>query len=1046
LTKENFAGFVKYWSLNFKIIVMNKKRAIVLYLFMVILFQVSLAQVSFLGTELNSSFNQGMELYGKEKFTAALNFFDLYLNSGKSESLSHSEDAEFYGALSALKLFHSDAETRMDKFIITHPGSQRLNDANLALGDFFYQNKNYKKAAVYYAPVNRLLLSKDIIPVFCFRYGYSAYMKGDKSTALLMFSEIKDIDTDYTPPALYYFSHIAYEDKKYETAYEGFMRLRKDETFGSVVPFYLVQILYIRKDYEGILSLAPELLKTAGPQRATEIYRFIGDAYYYKGNYSEAIGYLEKFAAGSKTGSREDKYPLAYCYYKTGNYDKAIAIFMDLTATPDLMSQNIWCLLGDSYLHKGDKAKAQFAFGQASAMNFDKNLREESLFNYAKLMYETSYSPFGEVIKAFQQYIDLYPGSERITEVYDYLVTAYTQLKNYKAALESLDKIRNKDQRLEAAYQRVAFYRGLELVNNMELEAAINMFEKSLKYDKYSRSLRARAIYWRGEASYRLGQYDQAIGDYQTFMGIPGSMLLPEYNMVRYNLGYSLFNQKDYSGALNHFKTFESSASQVKPELLADARNRIADCYFITTSYPKAVTYYDKVIEYGKVDPDYAMYQKGFSLGLANNQKGKADILSSLITKYPKSKYVPGSIYERGRTYVVLKSSKLGETDFNTVISAYPSSPYVPKAIVQLGLLYFDNGENQKAIEQFRKVIEKFPSTPEARYALTGLKNTYIEINDVESYFAYLKTLNGNSDVNLAEKDSLLYGSAEKLYMKGNCDKASEVFRNYLSQFSNGSFRVNAFYYLAECAMGKGNKDEALNDYLEVGKSTGSEFAEPSLESAATIYFANEDYLKAFGCYEQLEKVTDKQDVIIISLRGQLRSTYQAGDAEKTIMVASRITSASNMPDELSREAIFMSAKAHYSQNQFDDALKEFMKISNEISSVQGAESKYRVAELLDKKGQTAEAGKVINEFIDKNTPHQYWMARIFLLLADISIRQGDNIQAKATLSGLKDNYPVDSDGILDEVKSRLDSLISVQGNPADTSRIVKNSKPVPGK
>ena len=70
-------------------------------------------------------------------------------------------------------------------------------------------------------------------------------MKGDRQKALLLFSEIKDIDTDYTPPAIYYFSHIAYEDKKYETALEGFMRLKTDETFGPVVPFYIAQILYL---------------------------------------------------------------------------------------------------------------------------------------------------------------------------------------------------------------------------------------------------------------------------------------------------------------------------------------------------------------------------------------------------------------------------------------------------------------------------------------------------------------------------------------------------------------------------------------------------------------------------------------------------------------------------------------------------------------------------------------------------------------------------------------------------------------------------------
>ena len=118
-----------------------------------------------------------------------------------------------------------------------------------------------------------------------------------------------------------------------------------------------------------------------------------------------------------------------------------------------------------------------------------------------------------------------------------------------------------------------------------------------------------------------------------------------------------------------------------------------------------------------------------------------------------------------------------------------------------------------------------------------------------------------------------------------------------------------------------------------------------------------------------------------------------------------------------------MNAKANYSLNNFDEALKEFRKVAKDVTSVEGAESKYRVAELLFKKDQIAESEKVVTEFIDQNTPHQYWMARMFLLLSDISLKKGDMLQAKATLQSLKENYTVDNDGILDEVKSRMAAL-----------------------
>ena len=1001
---------------------MNRKKSVLIISFLFTFVFQGFSQVAFSGTDMESEFKRAMDLFNKEKYAAAIQLFDSYSQNGTGKNQIFLEEAEYYAALSALKLFNPDSEFRMILYLSSHPESPRINEARLVLGDYFYQNKSYRKACSYYESVNRQELENDKIPEYLFRYGYSLYVKGDKAKAMTMFSEIKDIDTEYSAPAVYYFSHIAYEQKMYQTALEGFTRLKDDETFGSIVPFYIAQILYLNKDYDGILGISTDLIKSAPKDRTIELYRFIGDAHYNKGNYQEALPYFEQYAAGAKASDREDKYQLGYCYYKTGNIDKAINILLQTGARSDELSQNIWFVLGDCYLQKGDKKRAQFAFGQASKLSFNSKLKEEALFNFAKLTYETTSSPFGEAISAFQEYIDLYPGSDKIEEAYNYLVATFTEVKNYKAALSSLDKIRNKDSRLEEAYQRVAFFRGLELFKNMEVAQSINFFNKSLEYEKYNREIRARAIYWRGEAEYRLGQYDMARDDYEMFMGIPGAMSLPEANLIRYNLGYTQFNLKDYNNALNHFRAFESAVSNSNPEIQVDTKLRIGDCYFITTNYPQAINYYDKVIAYGKTGADYAMYQKGFCLGLTNNQKGKADILTSLTTRYPSSSYVSSAIYERGRAYFVMEDFRRSEADFINIVANYQSSPFVPRAIVQLGLLYYNEGENEKSVAQFKKVIENYQSTPEARYALTGLKNTYVEMNEVESYFAYVKTL-GYGDVNMAEKDSLLYASGENLYISGKCDKAMEVFRNYLNEFQNGSFRLNAQFYLAECLNSSGNKDEALTLYREVIKTPNNQFMEQSLVTASEILFAKEEYSTAFDYYERLEKITSQSENKLIALRGQLRSAYQEGDAGKSILAADRINKSGNMPEELIREATFVSAKAHYSLNEFDEALRDFRKTATEVVSIEGAESKYRVAELLFKKGNTDESERIVTQFIDQNSPHQYWMAKMFLLLADISIKKGDILQAKATLQSLKEYYTTDNDGILDEVRAKLDSL-----------------------
>ena len=1019
---------------------MNRNKFILIFSFLLLFLLPVSSQVQFTAKEIGSEFYRGMELFNKEKYPAAIRLFDSFVRNGDKSNLILVADAEYYSSIAALKLFNPDAEYRMMMFIYTHPESPRINDARLELGNYFYQNKNFRKAADYYETVNRQELKSDKLTEYFFRFGYSLYIKGDQSKALLMFSEIKDIDTEYTSPAVYYFSQIAYEQKMYQTALEGFLRLKKDETFGGVVPFYIVQILYMQKDYDGILSMAPDLLKSAGKTRAVELYRFIGDAYYSKENYKEALPYLEKYALGAKASGREDKYELGYCYYKTGEIDKAIKLFLEIGAKNDLLSQNIWDILGDCYLQKGDKTRSRLAFGEASVMNFDKNIKEESLYNFAKLTYETAYAPFGEAIAAFQEYIDLYPGSKRIQEVYDYLVGTFMQIKNYKAALAALDKISNKDSRLEEAYQKVAFFRGLELFKNMEIEASVSMFDKSLKYEKYNMQIRARAIYWRGEANYRLGHYDMAKDDYMLFIGLPGSTLLSEYALVRYNLGYSFFNLKDYTNALNNFKAFESGANNSRPEVIADAKNRIADCYYIATNYSSAIDYYDKVIAYGNQDADYAMFQKGFSLGLINDTKGKVNVLTALIQKFPSSTFVPDAIFERGRAYLVLEDFKNGEADFNTIISNYSGSSFVPRSIVQLGLLYYNIGENEKAISQYKKVIENYKSTPEARDAMTGLRNTYVDLNEVDTYFAYVKTLDGYGDINLVQKDSLLYMSGENLFMTGKYDKATDILKSYLSEFPEGSFRQNAQYYLAECLRSAGKNDEALKLYIEVSDEPNNQFLEQSLIVASSMLYDKEDYTSSLNYYEKLEKVSSSDANTLISLKGELKSAFQAGDAQKTINAAGKIINLPNIPEELAREATFMSAKANYSLNNFDEALREFRKVATEVTSVEGAESKYRVAELLNKKDKPAEAEKVITEFIDQKSPHQFWMARVFLLLADISIKKGDSLQARATLQSLKDYYKVDNDGILDEVKAKLNSL---DENKTDTDKNDKEQNSV---
>lgn len=981
-------------------------------------------QSSFSGEELSSLLNNGYEMYSKAKYATAIVLFDKWLASEKTGNRQQRADAEYYAALSAMRLMSPDAEYRMQKFISSNSESPMLNQARYESGLYCYQQRNYTCAIEWFEQTDRLRLSDKDLPEYIFKLGYSHYMKGDQKRAMMLFEEIIDTDTEYTSPALYYHSCIAYENGFYRTALEGFEKLRGDETFGSVVPFYIVQIYYLDKNYDGILATAPSLIEQAGKTRETELYRFIGDAHFQKGNYNEAIPYLEKYVKDTRLSDRNDKYELAFSYYQTGDFGKATRLFNEVVGRNDILTQNAYYMLGSCYLKGNDKKKAQMAFSAASGMNYDPEVKEEALFNFAKLAYENSYSPFGEAIDALHNYIQSYPGSEHVTEAYNYLISAYMRLNNYQAALNSLDKLSNKDDRLKEAYQKVAYYRGVELFRNKNYADAIAMFNKSLQYKDMNPSVRAQALYWRGESNYRLGNSEAAAGDWEAFRQLPAASSVSEYDLVDYNIGYVWYNSGDYARALPYFTAFISRVNQEsRPDMSADARNRIADCYYIKADYKSAINHYDKVIDYAKLDADYAMFQKGFALGLSGNNEAKVKTLTDLIQKYPKSAYVPNALFERGRAYVALEQPARGEADFTNIIAWYNKSQFVPPAMVQLGLIYYNAGDNAKAIAQFKKVIENYRNTPEARNAVNGLRNAYTDMDDVQSYFAYMKNVEGFGNIEASTRDSMTYISGENQYVKGNCERSVQIFRDYLREFPSGSFATNARFYLADCLNKAGNVDEALDLFLRVISVGNNQFMEQSLLGAASITYGKKDYRRSYSLYESLSREASNPENRLYSYLGMMRSAVRFEDDEKIIAAAELVLGSEKLTEDLAREATFFTAKANQRLGNNEEALDDYRRVAYEVATAYGAESKYHVAELQWLAGDIAGAEKTANEFVDMSSPHAYWTGKTFILLSDIAVRKGDTFQARATLQSLIDYYTIKNDGIIDEAKARLAKL-----------------------
>jgi len=144
------------------------------------------------------------------------------------------------------------------------------------------------------------------------------------------------------------------------------------------------------------------------------------------------------------------------------------------------------------------------------------------------------------VLSAF---MDKYPSSPFRTEIQNLLINSYITSKNYKEALVLLDKNKSPENRL--AYQKVTFYRGMELYTDGDYQNALALFKKSIAEQKDAR-ITARATFWKAETEYVLDQYSDALISFKQFAGYEDAKTTPEYKHINYNIAYTYFKQKEY--------------------------------------------------------------------------------------------------------------------------------------------------------------------------------------------------------------------------------------------------------------------------------------------------------------------------------------------------------------------------------------------------------------------------------------------------------------------------------------------------------------------
>ncbi len=997
-------------------------QSVILFLFLTFSGHHLLAQKTSIYREPEATYRSGVDLFEKEKYGAAQKEFEWVIESVENPLSELRVNAEYYDALCSLELFNGDAEYKFTEFMKNHPTTSRANLINFQLGRLAYNNKKFNSARDYFASVDVTELGSEEKSEYFFKNGYCFFKTNDFDKAKQEFEKIKNPDSKYASPAAYFLAHIAYLEKDYDKALTDFNRLLTDPNFSAIVPYYIVQILYAQGKYEEVLQQAPPLLEQSTEKRAPEIAHIIGESYYKTDRFKEALPYLQQYFTTTKNPiSREDQYTIGFTLYKTTDYNEALKFFQNVTGPQDSLSQYAYYYLADCYLKTGQKKFAANAFNAAFKLPFDTEIREDALFNQAQLAFELSYDPYNEAIKALREYLKNYPNSSRNDEAYNFLFKIAMATRNFEDAQNAIENIKKKGKDYNRDFQKISYYRGIELFNKLNYADAAIMFNKAIATDA-DKTVKAEATFWAGEAYYQQGDYAAAKKQFMDFLSASGAKALSVYTIAYYDLGYVNFKRKDYNGTIYYLNEFISKGSKEDPKMIADAYLRIGDSWFISKGYDNALDFYNRAIKMDVIDVDYALFQKAITLGVLQRYDEKIQTLKSLISRYPNVTNIGEVIFELGNTYLVKNDNENALINFRKIMSDYPSSSFAVKAMLKSGLIYYNSGLNDLALATFKKVVQEYPSSPESKEAMASIKNIYVDMNQVDEYIAYASEL-PSSEVSRTEQDSLTYIAAENLYMKGNCTSATPAMQNYIDKFPNGAFRINASFYLAECLAASNDLEKALENYDYVISNHNPEFMESSLLKAAEISYSLKNYSKSLEYYTYLEKIAEQKQNRTEAIYGQMKCNNELGNFQAALDASEKLLLTEKLDDKRREEALMIRANALFSSENYAEAEKAYKEVVAISQGVAGAESKYKIAniEFLQKNYDLAE--KEIFELIKKYAAYDYWVANGFILLSDVYVKKGNIFQAKQTLQSILDNY--DGEDLKRIALEKLDEIVS---------------------
>lgn len=939
-----------------------------------------------------------LELFDKQLFSASL--YDNTRLLAESLTEEQRKNAQLNRAMSALQLESPDGPGLMKAYIFDHGNHPSVATAGLYLGNHFFYKKNYKESIEAFGLVNTKGLSEESKADVLFKQGYAYFQLKNYGQAAGYFDQAKTLNQAVSPDAYYYSGFIAMEQGNTAKAVADLQAAGKTSFYATKVPYLLTALYYQQGNYDQAISYAePLLASNQNLDRRETIHLYLAEAYYAKKDFANAAKNYDAFINAKKgTLSREEVYKAGIAFFEIKNYQRATDYLKVSASGNDEIAQSSSYYLGHAYIKLDNFAFASTSFQAASKVSFNKQIQEEALFNFAKTNLQRG--SFQVAISTLDEYLDTYPSGRHRSEAETLLSEALINTSDYLRAIEQMDKIRTKSPRIQAAYQKVAFYQAMVYYRDQKYKQSVSFLDKSQAFPT-DKDLLLETHFWKGEVHTADGNLPQAIRSYEAARAMNPASSHPFLIKTHYGLGYAYFNTQQYPKAEEQFRLYtEKLRGRDEKQNYDDALLRLGDCHYVQKKFGEAASTFQRAINESNSGIDYAYYRLAVVQNFQNRNDEALSQLDRLISGFPSSLYLEDAMFQRGQIYLEEVRYAEASRAFSDLITGRPNSPFVPYALEGRAVANFSMQRYDQTIADYKAIIDNHPNAQNSETALKGLQETLaLQGRSAEfgDYLARYKSSNPGS----GNVQTLEFESAKSLYLDKNYAQAARAFENYLRSYPQSAQKAEALYFAGDAFFQAGDTEKAIGYFKQLEREPASPQRVRAMQKLGMIELDRGNYAAAIPYLETASQNARNKVEEAEAVQGLMVANFATRKFQQAITFADRLMTVDGIIPQSTPTAMLTKAKAQRELNQKAQAEITLQNLVQDHRTVQGAEGLYLLAFSYQERGDVAKSNEAIFDFSGPFADYDFWYGKMFLLLADNFLKTGEEFQAKATLESI---------------------------------------------